>query len=89
MTPLTIYQDSRYKTTAVSNYFIDEYMNDANATQIRIYLYLLRVMGEGLSTSVCEMADFFNFPNPSFFGKFVKGHIGMTPLQYRFSEEEN
>lgn len=62
MTPLTIYQDSRYKTTAVSNYFIDEYMNDANATQIRIYLYLLRVMGEGLSTSVCEMADFFNYP---------------------------
>lgn len=62
MTPLSIYQDSRYKTTAVSNYFIDEYMNDANATQIRIYLYLLRVMGEGLSTSVCEMADFFNYP---------------------------
>lgn len=62
MTPLSIYQDSRYKTTAVSNYFIDEYMNDANATQIRIYLYLLRIMGEGLSTSVCEMADFFNYP---------------------------
>ena len=62
MTPLSIYQDSRFKTTAVSNYFIDEYMNDANATQIRIYLYLLRVMGEGLSTSVCEMADFFNYP---------------------------
>ena len=35
-----------------------------------------------------EMADYFNFPNPSFFGKFVKTRIGMTPLQYRFSEEE-
>lgn len=62
MTPLSVYQDSRYKTTAVSNFFIDEYMNDANAAQLRIYLYLLRQMGEGRSASVCEMADFFNYP---------------------------
>ena len=38
--------------------------------------------------SIKEIADFFNFPNPSFFGKFVKGHTGMTPLQYKTSEEE-
>ncbi len=62
MTPLTIYQDNSHKTTVVSNYFIDEYMSDANAAQIKIYLYLLRQMGEGLSTSVCEMADFLNYP---------------------------
>lgn len=62
MTPLTIYQDNSCKTTVVSNYFIDEYMPDANAAQIKIYLYLLRVMGEGMSTSVCEMADFLNYP---------------------------
>lgn len=62
MTPLNIYQDSSYKTTAVSNYFIDEYMADANAAQIKLYLYLLRAMGEGLSTSVCQMADFLNYP---------------------------
>lgn len=62
MTPLTIYQDSSHKTTVVSNYFIDEYMPDANAAQIKIYLYLLRTMGEGLSTSICEMADFLNYP---------------------------
>lgn len=62
MTPLTIYQDTSHKTTVVSNYFIDEYMPDANAAQIKIYLYLLRTMGEGLSTSICEMADFLNYP---------------------------
>lgn len=38
--------------------------------------------------SMKEMADFFDFSNPSFFGKFVKGHIGMSPLQYRYSEDE-
>ena len=62
MTPLTIYQDNSLKTTAVSNYFIDEYMLSANATQIKVYLYLLRTMGEGLSTSICDIADFFDYP---------------------------
>lgn len=35
--------------------------------------------------SMKELADYFNFPNPSFFGKFVKGEIGMSPMQYRNS----
>ena len=38
--------------------------------------------------SMKELADLFDFPNPSFFGKFVKIHIGMTPMQYRQSKEE-
>ena len=38
--------------------------------------------------SIKEIADHFNFVNPSFFGKFVKMHTGMSPLQYRNSEEE-
>ena len=37
--------------------------------------------------SMKEMADYFNFANPSFFGKFVKQHIGMPPLQYRNSND--
>lgn len=35
-----------------------------------------------------EIANFFDFPNPSFFGKFVKTHTGMSPLQYRLSHEK-
>ena len=30
-----------------------------------------------------ELTDEFNFANPSFFGKFVKQHLGMSPQQYR------
>lgn len=37
--------------------------------------------------SIKEVASHFNFENPSFFGKFVKTHTGMSPLQYRNSEE--
>ena len=46
--------------TLVSNLFIDEYMKDANDAQLKVYLYLLRVLGSGRSTSISEMADFFN-----------------------------
>ena len=37
--------------------------------------------------SMKEVADYFEFSNPSFFGKFVKQHLGMSPQQYRNSKE--
>ena len=30
-----------------------------------------------------EIANYLKFPNASFFGKYVKEHLGMTPLEYR------
>ena len=30
-----------------------------------------------------EIANDLNFPNASFFGKYVKEHLGMTPMDYR------
>ena len=30
-----------------------------------------------------EIANDLNFPNPSFFGKYFKEHMGMTPMEYR------
>lgn len=60
MKPLTIYQDHFNDSTSVSNQFIDNYMKDANDAQIKIYLYLLRMMGGNLPTSISEMADKFN-----------------------------
>ena len=38
--------------------------------------------------SMKELADYFDFANPSFFGKFVKQHLGMSPMQYRALKEE-
>lgn len=37
--------------------------------------------------SIKEIAIHFDFVNPSFFGKFVKQHLGMSPLQYRNEEK--
>lgn len=56
----TIYSDSGSDSTMVSNLFIDEYMKSANDAQIKIYLYLLRVMGAHKTTSVSDLADQFN-----------------------------
>lgn len=60
MARLTIYKDSPAETTAISNFFIDEYMKDANDAQLKVYLYLLRMMNAHLATSVSDMADKFN-----------------------------
>lgn len=60
MSRFKIYQENCSDVTVVSNLFIDEYMKDANDAQLKIYLYLLRVMSAGLSTSVSDIADQFN-----------------------------
>lgn len=60
MARLTIYKDNLAETTAVSNLFIDEYMGEANDAQLKVYLYLLRMMNAHLSTSVSDIADKFN-----------------------------
>jgi DnaD/phage-associated family protein len=60
MSHLTIYQSNYVDATVVSNLFIDEYMKDANDAQIKVYLYLLRMMNAREATSVSDIADKFN-----------------------------
>ncbi len=60
MARLTIYKDDHVNTTIVPNLFIDEYMKDANDAQLKIYLYLLRMMNAHQATSVSDIADKFN-----------------------------
>lgn len=56
-----VYQDSDTDSTLISNRFIDERMQAANEAQLKIYLYLLRMMGAGLGTSIGSIADKFNY----------------------------
>lgn len=60
MARLTVYKDNQIGSTVVSNLFIDEYMKDANDAQIKVYLYLLRMMNAHQATSVPDIADKFN-----------------------------
>ncbi len=61
MNRLTIYQDNYADSTVISNRFIDEYMQDANDAQLKIYLYLIRMMSARRSTSISDIADLFNY----------------------------
>lgn len=61
MNSLTVSQDSHAGVTMLSNRFIDEHMKEANDAQIKVYLYLLRCAGTGLSTAVSAIADHFNY----------------------------
>lgn len=60
MARLTIYKDEPVDSTIVSNLFIDEFMKDANDAQLKVYLYLLRMMMAHQATSVSDIADKFN-----------------------------
>ncbi len=61
MSRLTIYQDNHADFTVISNRFIDEYMQDANDAQLKIYLYLIRMVSASRSTSISDIADLFNY----------------------------
>ena len=37
--------------------------------------------------SIKELAIEFDFPNPSFFGKYVKAKLGISPASYRNIKE--
>lgn len=60
MARLTLYRDNYVDSTVVSNLFIDEYMKDANDAQLKIYLYLIRMLNANQTISVSSLADKFN-----------------------------
>lgn len=55
-----IYNNTQTDSTTVPNRFIDEYMTDANDAQLKVYLYLVRMMGARRGTSISDLADQFN-----------------------------
>ncbi|MGN0347015.1 MAG: DnaD domain protein [Lachnospiraceae bacterium] len=60
MIPLNISFNGNRGVTILSNDFIDHYMKDANDAQIKIYLYILRMVSANLPTDITEIADRFN-----------------------------
>ena len=61
MNRINIYRNTHKDQTSISNIFIDEFMADANDAQLKIYLFLIRMMSANLATSVADIADKFNY----------------------------
>lgn len=60
MGSITLVSDGSTDVTILSNIFIDEYMKDANDAQLKIYLYLLRMLQARADISISDIADRFN-----------------------------
>jgi AraC-like DNA-binding protein len=54
----------------------NEWITEHVLEDIRYYL-------KQTDLSIKQICDRLGFPNPSFFGKYVKDHFGMTPMQLR------
>jgi AraC-like DNA-binding protein len=56
----------------------NEWITEHVLEDIRYYL-------KQTDLSMKQICDQLGFPNPSFFGKYVKDHFGMTPMEFRKS----
>ena len=46
-----------------------------------------KVMLRSSASTIQEVSVALNFPNQSFFGKFFKQHVGISPREYRLKNE--
>lgn len=60
MCELALYRDCDPGSITVSNSFIDEFLADANDCQIKVYLYLIRMLSARKPTGISDIADKFN-----------------------------
>ncbi len=69
----------KYLSTICKNHSgksANEWIREHVLEDIRYYL-------KQTDMTMTQIADQLGFPNPSFFGKYVKEHFGMTPIQFR------
>lgn len=57
---LTIVNETAAGATVISNNFIDHYMKDANDAQLKVYLYIFRMIQSHTAFGVSDIADQFN-----------------------------
>lgn len=60
MGTISLINDGCADATILSNIFIDDYMKDANDAQLKVYLYLVRMLQAHSTVSISDIADKFN-----------------------------
>lgn len=63
-----------------SNKTANDWIREYTLSDITYYL-------RNTDLSIKEICGKMGFPNPSFFGKYVKEHFGCTPLEYRMQRQ--
>lgn len=94
---LDLLEKNYYKEKSVSFYADKLYINPKHLTNVVKELtgktagawidnYVIleaKMLLKTTSLSVCQIAQKLNFANQSFFGKYFKHHVGMSPASYR------
>ena len=71
MGTITITTENHETYSAVSNFFIDYYMTEANGEFVKVYLYLVRLLNSGQAVTVADIADHFNL-SPATISVYLK-----------------
>lgn len=88
MEKITISTKNRETYSAVSNFFIDYYMTEANGEFVKVYLYLVRLLSSGHSFAVSDIADHFNLTQKDIC-RAIKYWINEGVLQLEYSGDKN
>lgn len=87
MDTITITTKNKETYSAVSDFFIDYYMTDANGEFVKIYLYLVRLLHSGNAVTVAGIADHFNLTEKDIC-RAVKYWIKQGVLQLEYTKDK-
>lgn len=87
METITITTKNHETYSAVSNFFIDYYMTEANGEFVKIYLYLIRLLNSGRAVTVAEIADHFNLTEKDIC-RAIKYWINQKVLELNYSKDK-
>lgn len=86
METITISTKNHETYSAVSNFFIDYYMTDANGEFVKVYLYLVRLLHSGRALTISDIADHFNLTQKDIC-RAIKYWIKEGVLQLEYSAD--
>lgn len=86
METITISTKNHETYSAVSNFFIDYYMTDANGEFVKVYLYLVRLLHSGRALTISDIADHFNLTQKDIC-RAIKYWIKEGVLQLEYNSE--
>ena len=87
MDTITITTQNKETYSAVSDFFIDYYMTEANGEFVKIYLYLVRLLHSGNAITVAGIADHFNLTEKDIC-RAVKYWIKQGVLQLEYTKDK-
>lgn len=87
METITITTKNHETYSAVSNFFIDYYMTDANGEFVKVYLYLVRLLNSGRAVTVADIADHFNLTEKDIC-RAIKYWIKQGVLQLEYTKDK-